>query len=169
MKRFLPAVALLAALTACGDDPTGPSEPDAHVSAQVDGAAWAANYKVDGGIAFFDDAADLLILNGAEVSASGARREVTIIIRGFTGTGTYTLAGSGSSSATYATSPSGAEWDQAVWRTDATNTGTVTVDFWDAGLLKVGGSFSFRAGLQGNTAETVTVTSGSFYGKVLIS
>lgn len=151
-----------------------PFDESAFFTASVDGATFAANYYVQSWVG--EIAGDRVAVVGLEVGSTYEGRQVTVIISGFTGPGTYVIDAE-SETGTWAffvdspdlrASASVRAQQDDFFATQKAEAGSITVASWDPASMRMVGTFSFEAVLDGTAdpQETVLITDGSFSGFV---
>ena len=170
------AFALVAALGCASDTPTSTvqtfNKPQA--SATIDGSPWAANYQIDLAVADWYPADKRMEINALEVHPDQSGRQLSIVLRQFTGPGTYELGPQGAtvpplgSSAYYIASPdvSGRLDSSMVYVTARANAGTVTIAAYDAGTGWISGTFTLDVARTDDQSKVIRITNGSFDGRV---
>ena len=150
-----------------------PFDESAFFTASIDGATFTANYYVQSWVG--EILQDRVAVVGLEVGDTYAGRQVTVIIDGFTGPGTYVIDAESDTTtwAFFVDSPDlrasaavRAQQDD-FFATQRVEAGSITVASYDPTTMRMVGSFSFEAVLDGaDPEETVLVTDGSFSGFV---
>jgi hypothetical protein len=166
--RGAAALALVAVL-GCGGDSTAP-ERNGQASATIDGTAWNANFQND--IAVADDYPEdqRMEINVLEVRPDQSGRQISLVLKPFTGPGTYVLGPHtvpGSSGYYVATPNVTAHTDSSsLFVSNRANAGTVTVTKYDASGRWISGSFSLDVVQSNDPSKVVHITNGSFDGRV---
>lgn len=150
--------------------------PNAHVTATVAGEAFAANYQVGLAVGDVFPSLERLEIVGLELAPTFAGRQVTIVVNGFDGPGTYTIGDPMNGQGTFAfwvtspdvrAAPSVREETDLFYETTAEVGGSITVTSYDDEEGIMAGTFAFSAVNQDDEADVVSVTGGAFMGRVL--
>ena len=144
------------------------------VLATIDATPFAANYQVDLAIGDWYPNEKRMEINALELKSDNSGRQLSFYMNAFTGPGTYVIgtASAGGSSAYLIVSPNvlaSIEVRQAqdvVYVTQRANSGTVTVTSYDATRRWIEGTFTIEAARLDDPTKVVTITSGSFAGRV---
>jgi hypothetical protein len=144
-RSIIVTAATIVLLAACGDDPTGPDNPDGDMSARIAGSAWnAMSIETDSG------PASLLVVTGANAAAT-----LSLIIPLDPGLGKQMV---GSPTPIGAVLVIGSQsW--AASRTQG-GAGSVTLTTIEPG--RVAGTFEFTMAREGASPAEQQVTSGRF-------
>ena len=157
---------------ACSDDTTSPVVNVPHVTASVDGVDFSSNYVVNVAIGDLDYNTHRIEIDGLDIAASYAGRQVTFHLDNFTGPGTYSLGVHDSGTwGFYVTSGDvRTHVQEVIYDTQRANAGTVTVTSFDSATNTIAGTFSLEvAPREEPTGTTVQITNGSFSGHLAIA
>jgi hypothetical protein len=168
---------LLAVLGGCAGDSvtsTDTTNRSPEVLATIDGSPFKANFQVNLAIGDWYPNESRMEINALELASNNSGRQLSIYIQAFSGPGTYTIgaAGGGGSMAYLIVSPNVAaapavrESQDVVYRSQRANAGTITVTSYDASRRWIEGTFSIEAARLNDPTKVVTISGGSFAGRV---
>jgi len=178
VRTGLRRLALLALVlgTACSDT-TGvqPETVVPHVTANIGGSAWAANYLVSLAVGDLYEAEKRVDIVGLEIAPNHAGRQITLNLLNFAGPGTYSLGAvdTNGSSAYYISSPdvraSPAVRSQqdAIYTSRRAGAGTVTITSYSPASGEIAGSFSVEVVRSGDATAVIQITNGRFAGRIV--
>lgn len=163
------AVLGLVGLASCNMETTAPPfDPDAFFTATAGEQEFAANYQVQRLVGELRQ--DTLVLTALDIAADNSAQQLTVIIDGFDGPGSYAIGAEdgGGSWAYYAESPNiNVQGGEEFYLTRMAEAGTVTVTSWNAGENRIVGTFTFTAVLEDSEPEEpIAITNGKFSGLV---
>jgi hypothetical protein len=170
--RGAAALALAAVLGCGGDSSTVPEQfRGAQATATIDGVPWKANFQVELGVADDYPQDQRMEINVLEVNSDQSGRQISLVLKPFTGAGTYVLGpytALTASAGYYIAAPNVTAKVDSNWVfiSNRANAGTVTVTNYNAAGQWISGTFSLDVAQTNNPSKVVHITNGSFDGRV---
>ncbi|HEV7991239.1 MAG TPA: DUF6252 family protein [Gemmatimonadaceae bacterium] len=170
------ALALITALGCASDTPTSTvtTRNPAQASATIDGTPWAANFQINLAVADWYPADQRMEINALELHPDSSGRQLSIVLKPFTGPGTYVLGPHNATASPLASSAYFIASPNVTYKVDSSmvfasarqNAGTVTVTDYDASARWISGTFTLEAAQTNDQSKVIHITNGTFDGRI---